>query len=202
MKLIAITATAAALLLTGCSQAPNQAKKAEEPKKAPEALGGQSAFFKMYVSARSWAPDAQILMVNSIQLDELKAEPGKSAAWQAVFVSPSKLKTKTYTWSAVESAGNLHEGVFGQVEDGYNGRGKPMLTAALKIDTPAAYKIAAEKAAEYVKKNPNQRVNFQLEKSDKHPNPSWRVFWGDSVSGSPQSVFVDATLGTWQETRR
>jgi hypothetical protein len=193
--------TAAALLLSGCSEAPKTAKKAEEPKKAPEPLGGQSAFFKMYVSARSWAPDAQILSVKSIQLDELKAEPGKAAAWQAVFVSPSKLKSKTYTWSAVESEGNLHEGVYGNVEDGYNGRGKTMLVAALKIDTPAAYKVAAEKAAEYVKKNPEQRVNFQLEKTDKHPNPSWRVYWGDSVGASPQSVFVDATLGTWQETR-
>lgn len=201
MRTIALTLTGALLFLAGCSEAPKTAKKAEEPKKAPEPLGGQSAFFKMYVSARSWAPDAQILKVNSIHLDDLKAEPGKAAAWQAVFVSPSKLKTKAYTWSAIEAEGNLHEGVFGNLEDGYNGRDKPILTAALKIETVAAYKVAAEKAADYIKKNPNQRVNFQLEKVDKHANPSWRVYFGESVSASPISVFVDATLGTWQETR-
>ncbi len=195
-----MTLTGAILFLAGCSEAPKPAAKKEE-KEPPKPLTGKNAFYKMYVAARSWAPDAQILKINSIHLEELKAEPGKAAAWQVILGSPTKLKKKAYTWSAVESAGNLHEGVFSGLEEDWDGRGKPMLIAALKADTSDAYKIALEKSADYVKKNPGQRVNFQFEKTDKHPNPSWRVFWGDSVGTAGQSVFVDATLGTYQETR-
>jgi len=201
MRVLAATLTGAILFLAGCSEAPKPAAKKKEEKEPPKPLTGKNAFYKMYVAARSWAPDAQILKINSIQLEELKAEPGKAAAWQVILGSPTKLKKKAYTWSAVESAGNLHEGVFAGLEEDWDGRGKPIRIEALKTDTNDAYKIAAEKSADYIKKNPGHPVNFQFEKTDKHPNPSWRVFWGDSVGTAGQSVFVDATMGTDQETR-
>jgi hypothetical protein len=52
-----------------------------------------------------------------------------------------------------------------------------------------------------MKRNPNMRINYLLELGDKHPNPAWRVIWGDSVGTSGHSVFVDATTGSYLETR-
>lgn len=195
---------AAALVFTGCSSAPKEtAKKKEEPKAAPEPITGRNAFFKVYVTARSWAPDVQCLSVTSIPLSELKAEPGKSGAWQITVASPSKLRKRTYTWSAIEAAGNLHQGVFAGAEEPFtaSAKAKPFLIAALKTDTDAAWKVAEEKSADYIKKNPDTRINFLLEYGEKHPNPAWRVIWGDSVGTSGRSVFVDATQGTYLETR-
>ena len=76
-------------------------------------LTGRQAFQRAYPQARSWAPDAEPLQIRSINLPQVKAEPGKAGAWQVIFVSPSRGKSKTYTYSAVEEEGNLHEGVFG-----------------------------------------------------------------------------------------
>lgn len=204
MRTLGVVFAATAMFFTGCSSAPKEtAVKKEEPKPAPEALTGRNAFFKVYVTARSWAPDVQCLSVHSIPLSEVKADPGKSGAWQVTVVSPSKMRKRTYTWSAVEAQGNLHAGVFAGAEEAFNpnSKAKPFLIAALKTDTDAAWKVAQEKSAEYIKKNPDTRINFLLELGDKHPNPAWRVIWGDSVGTSGRSVFVDASLGTYLETR-
>lgn len=199
--LILMTAVA---ILSGCSEPPKKVvEKKEEPKKVPEPISGKNAFFKIYVAARSWAPDAQCLSVSSIPMEEVKSQPGKSGAWQVTVMSPSRLRKRTYTWSAVESEGNLHEGVYPGAEEAINPNSKtrPFLIAALKTDTDEALKVAQEKSAEYMKKNPDMRINYLLELGDKHPNPAWRVIWGDSVGTSGHSVFVDATTGTYLETR-
>ena len=101
------------LFLSACSDAPKTASE-KEPPKPPEALTGREAFQRMYPQARGWAPDAQPLEIVSLNLVQVKAEKGKAGAWQVVFVSASRGKAKTYTYSAVED-GNLHEGVFGGI---------------------------------------------------------------------------------------
>lgn len=204
MRNFGLLFTSAVILLSGCSPASKPATAAkEEVKKEPVPLTGRNAFFKVYVTARSWAPDVQCLSVNSIPLADVKPEPGKSGAWQVTVVSPSKLRKRTYTWSAIEAEGNLHEGVFAGQEEAYtpNTKVRPFLIAALKTDTDAALKVAQEKSADYVKRNPDMRINFLLELGDKHPNPAWRVIWGDSVGTSGHSVFVDASTGEYLETR-
>jgi len=204
MRIFGLVLVAAMMVTSGCGSSPKPAAdKKEEPKKEPEAITGRNAFFKVYVTARSWAPDVQCLSVSSIPLEEVKAGPGKAGAWQVTVVSPSKLRKRTYTWSAVEAQGNLHEGVYPGPEDSFNpnSKTKPFLIAALKTDTDAALKIAEEKSVEYMKKNPGMRVNYLLELGDRHPNPAWRVIWGDSVGTSGHSVFVDASTGLYLETR-
>src|ERR1700687_5513282 len=98
----------ALLLLSACSEAP-KAEKAKEPQKPPEPVTGRQAFQKVYPPARSWALDATPLEVRSVRLS-VKPEKGKADAWEIVFVSPSRGKSKTYTYSIVEAEGNLHEG--------------------------------------------------------------------------------------------
>jgi hypothetical protein len=184
------------LLLSACSDAPKTAEQ-KAPPKPPEPLTGRVAFQRMYPQARGWAPDAQPLAIRSVSLSQVKAQPGKAGAWEATFVSPSRAKAKTYTYSAVESDGNLHEGVFGGQEESYTPRSdsQPFSIAAIKVDSDEAYQTAAEKSAEYMKKNPGKPVMFVMELTRRFPDVTWRVVWGDSISTSDYSVFVDGTTG-------
>jgi len=188
------------LFLSGCSEAPKPAAE-KTPPKPPEALTGRQAFQRMYPQARGWAPDAQPLQIVSLNLAQVKADPGEAGAWQVIFVSPSRGKAKTYTYSAVESEGNLHEGVFGGIEEDYTARGdsSPFQMAAIKVDSDEAYKTAAEKSADYMKKNPGKPVMFLMELSKRFPDVTWRVIWGASVGTSDYSVYVDGTTGQYLE---
>ncbi len=199
---------ALALALVGCSETPATkapVKKAEE--KPPEPVTGRDALYAMYRPARSWATDIEVLKLDSIHLPEVKAEPGKAAAWRATFVSPGKGKARSWTYSVVEGEGNLHKGPFAGLEEAYSGpRGvtKPFNIQALKTDSDAVYQTALKQkqAAEYEKKNPGKRISFLLESTKKHPDPTWRVIWGDSASSSNFSVVVDATTGGYLEIIR
>ena len=154
----------------------------------------------MYPAARNWAIDASPLRLRTVLLSA-KPEKGKADAWEAVFVSQSLAKSKTFTYSIVESAGNLHQGVFAGLEEGYSLQGAASLfpIAAIKIDSDQAYDVAAEKSADYIKKNPNKPITYLLEQTRRFPDLTWRVIWGDSVSVSDYSVFVDATTGKYLE---
>jgi hypothetical protein len=157
----------------------------------------------MYISARGWAADIQPIRLTSILLAEVKAEPGKAAAWQVLFVSPSQAKARSYTYSVVESEGNLHEGVFPGTDQSWSGSSgtvKPFPMAAIKIDSDEAYQTALKKGAEYDKKNPGKPITFLLEANNKFPDVSWRVIWGESAGTSNFSVFVDASTGLYLET--
>jgi hypothetical protein len=206
-----LLATALFALLTACSDTsttPTTVAKKEPEKLEP--VGGQTGIFKMYQMARSWAPDAQVLTMQSMHLTEAKdGAPGMAPAWQAVFVSAAKSQSRSYTYSIVEGEGNLHKGAFAGPEQGWSGpRGvnTPFLMAAIKVDTDAAYKTAMEtptsRAADYDKKNPGKPITILLERTAKHPDPAWRIIWGESVGTSNFSVLVDASTGQYLETMR
>jgi hypothetical protein len=188
------------LLLVGCSEAP-KVEKAKEPVKAPEPLTGRQAFQRMYPTARGWATDALPIQMRSINLDQVKAEKGKAPAWQCIFVSTSHAKLRPYTYSSVEAEGNLHEGTFAGPEESYTARGQsfPFAIAAIRFDSDQAFDIAAEKSADYIKKNPDKPVLYLLEQSRRFPVLTWRVIWGASEGASDYSVFVDATMGRFLE---
>jgi hypothetical protein len=189
------------LLWIACSEPPPPAAK-KEPAKLAEPVSGQSALFKMYQKARTWSTDAQVLKLNSIHLADVPDAPGKTGAWQATFTSANLGKMQTYTFSVVEEEGNLHEGVFGTGEQAWSGS-EGVDTAfdmrAASIDSPAAYKTADEKAADYDQKHPGMPISFQLEKTKQFNNPVWRVIWGESVGTSSFSIYVDASTGTFLE---
>ncbi len=188
------------LFFSACSNAPKTVEQ-KQPPKPLEALTGRQAFQQMYPQARGWAPDAQPLQISSLNLAQVKADKGKAGVWQVIFVSPSRGKAKTYTNSAVEAEGNLHEGVFGGLEEDYTPRGdaSPFLIAAIKVDSDEAYNTAAAKSADYIQKNPDKPVMFLMQLSRRFPDVTWRVIWGSSVSTSDYSVFVDGTTGKYLE---
>ena len=191
------------LLLAGCGESPQPvAEKPKEPVKPPDPVTGRWAFHQMFSAARSWAPDCQGLRLRSIHLPEIKDEPGKSGVWEATFVSPTRGRARTYTYSIIEAEGNLHKGVFAGLEESYSGRPKPFLIAALRTDSDEVYKTALSKGADYAKKNPDKHIFFLLEATDRFPNPAWRVVWGESVSSSGFSIMVDASTGQYLQTLR
>lgn len=187
----------AAILLTGCSDEPAPVAKKAEPPPAP--ISGRQAFQYLYGSARLWAPDSQPLTVRSVNLADVKSEPGKAGAWEIIFVSESQARARTYTWSAVE-AGGYHKGVFPGQQEAWRAGGsqRPFSPALLKIDTVDAYDEAVKSAKDYMNK-PGTRppVNFMLayEAGTRFPNPIWRVLWGGSVSSAEYTVTVDASTG-------
>ncbi len=186
------------LLLSACSDAP-KTEKAKEPEKPPEPVTGRQAFQKMYPPARNWVLDATPLRVRSVRLSA-KPQKGKADAWEAVFVSPSLGKSKTFTYSIVEAEGNLHEGVFAGLEESYSqGSSFPFSIAAIKTDSDQAYDAAAEKSADYIQKNPDKPITYLLEHTRRFPDLTWRVIWGESVSVSDYSIFVDASTGKYIE---
>ncbi len=197
-------------ILTACSDTPTTTAEKKEPEK-PEPVTGQTAIFKMYQMARAWAPDAQVMTMQSMHLSEVKdGAPGTAPAWQANFVSAAKSQSRSYTFSIVEGEGNLHKGAFAGPEQGWSGGpsglNSPFLMAAIKVDTDAAYKTAMENArshaAEYDKKNPGKPITIMLEKTAKHPDPAWRIIWGESAGTSNFSVLIDASTGEYLETLR
>jgi len=197
-----LTIVAAGVLLAGCSEqpAPPAAAKKEEAK--PEPATGQSALFKMYQVARAWAPDAAVLKMDSVRVEGVADQPGKSAGWEAVFTSEQRASSHAFTWYAVDQEPTIHKGVFGGSEESYSGAHgatTPFLIADVKIDTDAALATAKGKEEAFEKKNPGQPVIYLLEKSSRFANPAWRVIWGESVSTSGFSVFVDASSGTFLE---
>jgi hypothetical protein len=201
-----LPSAALCLLLTSCSGGPPGAEQ-KEPEKALEPVTGQSGLYKMYQVARSWAPDAKVLKMNSMPLSQVPSvPPGTAAAWQATFTSEAKSQARTYTYSIVEDLpNNLHKGVFAGMEEGWSGPredNQPFLIAAVKIETDAAYKTALAQAADYDKKNPGKPITLLLEKNPNFPDPVWRVIWGESVGTSNFSIYVDATTGLFLEKMR
>jgi len=184
------------LILTGCSSEPEK----KEPPKPVEPVTGLTAIFRMYQVARTWASDIQVLKMNSIHLLEVPSVPGEAGAWEATFTSASKGRAKTYTYSVIESTGNLHQGVFAGQEEALGAEAQPFLIAAVKVDTDAAYKTALGKAAEYDKKNPHLTISMLLERNKRYPNPAWRIIWGESAGTAGLSVYIDASTGEFLET--
>ena len=190
------------VFLVGCSEAPKPAEKAAEAKPA-EPVSGRYALFQMYTAARAWAPDIETLKLANIPVQGVAPKPGKSGAWQAIFVSARSNRARSYTYSVVEGEGNLHKGVFAGPEEGWSGpKGitKPFPMAAIKVDSDASYETAMKKGADYAKKNPDKPIQYLLERTDKYPDPAWRVVWGESVGTSNYSIYVDAGTGLYLET--
>ncbi len=168
-------------------------------------VSAQSAFGGMFASARSWAADVEPLRVSQIDVDGVEAQGGKAAAWEAVFVSRSEGRVRRYTYSVVHRpVRNLRRGVNAEPAQNWSGGGgsEPFLVLAFRKDSTYAYEIAKEKGREYAAKHPKEPVKCLLEKTSRFPDPAWRVFWGDSVSTSGFSVFVDATTGAFLGTGR
>jgi len=71
----------AVIFLSACSDTP----VTKAPEKPPEPLTGREGFYKTFPAAHTWSTDAQPMRVRSMDLNELKAEGGKAAAWEVTY---------------------------------------------------------------------------------------------------------------------
>jgi hypothetical protein len=186
-------ALAPAVLLSACSSTPPPPPAVEKP---AEPITGLHALYQMYTSARAWAQDLQILHYSSINIREVKREPGKAAAWQVVFVSQALSQSRTYTFSVYEASATLHQGLFSEAPQAWSGGGKPFLIEAAKIDTDKAWEVALQHGADYNSKNPATPISYTLG-IDRGADPAWRVIWGETAGESSFSVLVNASTGEY-----
>ena len=199
--LLTATVMVATLALSACSEAPPPAAKVEteakkEPPKPPEAVAAQRAYYEMYKPARTWAPDLLALSVASGEVPNIKNEDGRAGLWIAIFVSPSRKEARTFTYAVADSGPDIRKGVnIGNVQSwgGATPTSKPFSNSEFAVDSEAAYKAAAEKAASWLKTHPNQKATMRLGNASRFAAPIWYIMWGTTKSG--YAALVNATTG-------
>jgi hypothetical protein len=180
----------------GCSSEPRPAPA----KKPAEPVTGLHALYQMYSHARSWAQDIKILECVSIGISQVKAQPGKAAAWQVVFASESKAMKRAYTFSVYEASVTLRQGIYPEAPGGWSNDNRAFPVAAVKTDTDQAWETALKHGGEYNRKNPNVPISYTLEMGRNVHDPVWRVIWGESATSSAFSVLIDASTGDFLRT--
>lgn len=194
------TGLLAIALLAGCSSAPEKPKesapKAEAPKEETTFETGRSAFQRMYVAARTWSPDVQLVRLESRPTKE-DPKDGRAAAWSAVFVSASKQNVRNYSWSGV--ATETERGVVPGSIDYYsasNASTRPFDLNYLKMDSTTAAEVANKKGgAALLKKDSNQPMKYMLFFDQAKGRLLWRVIYGTSLNDAKLRVLVNATNG-------
>ncbi len=186
----------AALVLSACS-ADTPDKAAAKP---AEPITGLRALYQAYGMARSWAPDVKILHVSSIDIDQVKSQPGKTGAWQVVFASEAKGQKRAYVSCVFDVSVTLRKGVFAESPNQWSDDHRAFIIAAAQIDSDKALEVAMKHGAEYTKKNPTMPISYYLEMGRTINMPVWRVIWGESISTSTFSILIEATTGTYIST--
>jgi hypothetical protein len=194
MKNILVAILAAAM--AGCSSAPTTPTTAEKPQpKAPETITGSGAFYKCYIAARGWAPDAQPFRVESAAS---KSGDGKAGEWRSGFASPSRRTTQSYTWSNADVTHN--------VEDTYsptNSSTQIFNVQFLKTDTDKAFAVAQQHGGDKVlEKNPDTPLLYILEWNHQTNELLWHVIYGSDRETAQLRVAVNASTGEFSRVEK
>src|SRR3974390_1226220 len=159
-------------LLVSCS---SETKPAAEPPAQPAAKPvpkeaqyetGRTAFQKMFLAARLWAPDVKPFRLQSQFTIDAPTAEGKAGLWRASFASPSKRMMKLFAWSGLVGPDAPEQGISFSAEDSWspsNSSTVPFDIAFLKVDSDKAYEVAQKNGGDKLtKKDPKQPVIFQL----------------------------------------
>jgi hypothetical protein len=196
-------------VLAGCSSgrklAEKQEAKAEQPK-APELLTGRVAFQKLFVTARSWAPDAQPFRLESEPLKQAPGTDGKAGVWRGYFASPGKRMLKPYIWSGISGPDAPERGISPGTEDTFNPANistLPFDFAFLKSDSDQAFEVAQTHGGKkLLDADPQQPVKYALIWNPSGNELVWRVIYGTSESDARLRVAVDASTGTFLKVEK
>ena len=178
--------------LTGCDSQPKAPAEAPPP---PEPVSALKAFTAAYGRARSRGGELEILSISNINIQKVPSSEGKSGVWQFQFVSHAQRSIYNVRFAVVDDLPSFREGAWDSGSQGYDPRGqraKPFPVAAMRCDSTTAYEIAEKEAGDFIEKNEDLPVNFLLEQTDMYQLPTWRVYWGNSLSTAVYSVYVDA----------
>jgi len=204
-----LLAIAIAAVLAGCSSNPQPAEKPAaakpEPPK-PELLTGRVAFQKLFVTARSWAPDAQPFRLESETVTQAPGTDGKAGIWRGYFASPSKRALKPYLWSGISGPEAPEHGVSPGTEDTFNPTNtstRPFDVGFLKSDSDKAFQVAQEHGGKrLVDADPQKPIKYTLQWDSGSNELVWHVNYGTSGGLGRLSVTVDASTGAFRGADR
>ncbi len=186
---------AAAIGLTACSSEPaktteakTDAETAKAPAGPPVPVAAKAAFWEMYTPAHGWAADLQPISLKSGDVAGVKNADGKAGLWTAVFGSASQHSARTYTYSVADQLPEITKGVTAKLAQSWAGPTRDVMTfqtGDFAIDSDAAYKTAAAKAAAWLKEKDNAEkpVSLSLGAAARFPAPVWVILFGSSKSG-------------------
>ena len=181
------------LVVTGCtSESPKPVSKAEPA----ELITGRSAFQKLYVTARGWAPDVRPYQLQSGVLGDNKGHEGKAAVWNAAFVSAALHTSKPYAWSGIDSPDAPSRGVTPGTQDTSFTPTNSFDMQFLKIDSDKAFEVAQKHGGEQIlQKKSDAPVLYRLEWNSGSSKLIWHVMYGGTGSDAILTADVDATTG-------
>jgi hypothetical protein len=191
-------------LLVSCSSENKTAMAPAQPAakpaaKEPQYETGRTAFQRMFVAARAWAPDIKPFRLQSQFTADAPTAEGKAGLWRASFASPSKRAMKMFVWSGLVGPDAPEQGVSFSAEDSWspsNTSTQPFDIAFLKVDSDKAYEVAQKNGGEKLTKNdPKQPVTFLLTWDGSKNQLVWHVLYGDNPSEAKLRIAVDATSG-------
>ncbi|HTA43632.1 MAG TPA: hypothetical protein VK789_14355 [Bryobacteraceae bacterium] len=197
----------AAISLAACSseapkpaaEAKTDSEAAKKPAGPPEPVLAKEAFYEMYTPAHAWAADLLPLSLKSGEVQGVKNKDGKAGLWTAVFASPSQRASREYIYAVADELPTITKGVKAEGTEPWSGPSAAVMTfqtSDFMIDSDAAYKTAAEKAAEWLKdaENATKPVTMQLGAASRFPSPVWYILFGTSKAGF--AVTISAASGS------
>ena len=186
--------------LTACTSEPSKPADSKPEVKAPELLGGRSAFQKVFVAARGWAPDAKPYRIEAmVTSDGGNGHDGKWALWRGSFASAAQHSTKSYTWSGSNADGAPARGVNPNPEDSYNPSNSTTQVfdvAFLKIDSDQAFASAQKHGGDKIlETDPSTPVTYTCDWNHNTNELIWHVVYGASRESAKLTVAVNASTG-------
>ncbi len=162
---------------------------------------GRTAFQRMYVAARAWAPDSKPFRLQSQFTADAPTSDGKAGLWRASFASPSKRMMKLFVWSGLVGPDAPEQGISFSAEDSWsasNSATQPFDMAFLKVDSDKAYEVAQKNGGEKLtKKDPKQPVIFLLSWDAATNQLVWHVVYGENPTEAKLRLAVDGTSGAF-----
>lgn len=187
-------------LLAGCtSDNGKPAETAAPEQKGPELLTGRSAFYKVLIAARGWAPDPQPYRIVSVPTSDANGHDGKWSEWRASFASPSQRSVKSYVWSGSTAADAPTRGINPGTEDSYNPSNASTLVfdvQFLKVDSDQAFAAAQKHGGDKIlEKTPDTVVSYMCDWNRNTNELVWHVMYGASRESAKLTVAVNASTG-------
>ena len=194
MKRLALLLLVSLAALSGCTSESNQPAPKPEP---TELQTGRSAFQRLYVAARGWAPDVRPYKLQSGVVGDNKGRDGKAVVWNASFTSPSQRASKPYSWSGIDAPDVPARGVNPGTMDSFT-PGNDFDVQFLKIDSDKAFEVAQEHGGDKILKDkPDTPVIYLLDWNKSGGNLVWHVIYGANRNEAPLVADVDATTGAF-----
>jgi hypothetical protein len=168
------------------------------PAGPPQPIAAKAAFWEMYTPAHAWAADLVPISLKSGEVAGVKNADGKAGVWTAIFASPSQHGARTYVYSVADQLPDITKGVRAELAEAWQGPTAavmPFQTSDFTVDSEAAYKTAAAKAAAWLKEKDNAEkpVSLSLGAASRFPAPVWVILFGTSKVGF--LTVVNATTG-------